>query len=90
MAGERHLAECPDGEKIIVWSNYAPSTYNLVSTTTGDAILATDGEIITATYNGISASGDEQNTIWNDPEEALVIGDVPSSWQPSKSMSVID
>lgn len=78
------------GKKIIVWSNYAPSTYNLVSTTTGDAILATDGEIITATYNGISASGDEQNTIWNDPEEALVIGDVPSSWQPSKSMSVID
>lgn len=78
------------GQKIIVWSTYYSSVYNLVSTSTGDSILATDGEVITSAYNGIAASGDDQNTIWTDPEESLVIGDAPASWQPSKSMSVID
>lgn len=69
------------GKKIILWSNYNRSSYDLVSTNTYDTILATDEAVITGVYSGISSSGDEQNTIWKDPEDTIEIGSSPASWQ---------
>lgn len=69
------------GKKIIVWSDYNSSSYNLVSTNSNDTILATDGAVITGIYFGKSSSGDEQNTIWKDPEDTIEIGSTPASWQ---------
>jgi hypothetical protein len=77
------------GKKIILWSNYNSSPYNLVSTGSPDTILATDGAVITGVYSGISSSGDEQNTIWKDPEDTIEIGSTPASWQLCPSMPVI-
>ena len=77
------------GKKIIMWSTYNMSPYNLVSTSSYDTILATDGAVITGVYSGISSSGDEQNTIWKDPEDTIEIGSSPASWQLCPSMPVI-
>lgn len=76
------------GQKIILWKTY-PSDFNLISNPISDVILATDGEAITSAYKGIAASGDDQNTIWKDPEDPLVIGDAPSTWRLLPASPVI-